>query len=200
HSHPDSAAHSKYYLCHRRLDSGQRRQALSISAGDPVNQLRWIALRRAMLFTAPEALIYHRARDCSIHLISKQATQRFHVRDVFTQVFAFRCFENFRDFSKSPAPHDEEECVQADLALSDVLMPVHPGAARGFGIVQMNSSETVESDYAIEFAKRSLSPGFAADVVAGGENVRGVQTNTKALRFAHALDDVSDLLEAMTKT
>ena len=64
----------------------------------------------------------------------------------------------------------------------------------------MNGSETIESDYAIEFAKRFLSPGFAADVAAGSENVRGVQTNTKALRFAYTLDDVSDLLEAMTKT
>ena len=92
------------------------------------------------------------------------------------------------------------ECVQADLAPSDVLMPVHPRAARGFGIVQMNGSETIESDYAIEFAKRFLSPPFAADVVAGGENVRGVQTNTKALRFAHVLDDARDLLESVAET
>src|SRR5207249_10431926 len=120
--------------------------------------------------------------------------------DVCTQVFAFRRFESVRDFSKWPAAHDVAECVQADLALSDVLMPVHPRAARGFGIVQMNGSEAIESDYAIEFAKRFLSPGFAADVAAGSENVRGVQTNTKAPRFADTRDDVRDVPEAMTKT
>ena len=81
-----------------------------------------------------------------------------------------------------------------------MLVSIHPRTAHGFGIVHVNGGETVESDYAIEFAKCFLDPGFTPDVVAGGENVCGVETNTKALRFAHVLDDVTDLLEAMTKT
>ncbi len=100
--------------------------------------------------------------------------ERFHVRDVFTQFPAFRRFENLRDFSKSPVAHDKAECVQADLAFADVLMSVHPRAARGFGIVQVNGSQAIETDHAIEFAKCFLDPGFIPGVVTGGENVRGV--------------------------
>ena len=116
------------------------------------------------------------------------------------QFLAFRRFENLWDFSKSPVAHNKAECVQTDLALSDVLVSIHPRTAHGFGIVHVNGGETVESDYAIEFAKCFLDPGFTPDVVTGGENVRGVETNTKSLRLAHILDDVSDLLESVAQT
>ena len=64
----------------------------------------------------------------------------------------------------------------------------------------MNGRETLETNRALEFAERLLGPGFAADVIAGGKDVRGVETNTKPFRFAHIVDDVSDLLERMAKT
>src|SRR6266571_3921261 len=64
----------------------------------------------------------------------------------------------------------------------------------------MDRRETVESNQAIEFAEGLLDPGFAADVVAGGEDVRGIETNTEPLRLAHVFDEVSDLLEPVTET
>src|SRR5437016_2440592 len=43
-------------------------------------------------------------------------------------------------------------------------------------------------------------PRFADDVVTGGENVRGVEANTKPLRLARVGDDVSDLFEGVAET
>ena len=41
---------------------------------------------------------------------------------------------------------------------------------------------------------------LAADVVAGGEDMRGIETNTKPFRLAHVVDDVGDLFESLAET
>src|SRR5205809_6744513 len=101
----------------------------------------------------------------------QQPAQRFQVFHVFTQLFAFWRFQNLRDLSKSSVSHEEPKCVQPYLALADVLMSIHPRAARRFGIVHVNRGETFVTNYSIEFAKCLLNGGFAADVIAGRKNV-----------------------------
>ena len=63
----------------------------------------------------------------------------------------------------------------------------------------MNRGQTVETNHAIEFAKRFLDLDFAADVVAGRENVRGIKTNAETFRFAHMVNDVGEVLEPMAE-
>jgi hypothetical protein len=52
--------------------------------------------------------------------------------------------------------HDQAECIQTNPAFADVFMSIDARAARGFGIVKVNGSETIPADYAIEFTQ-SLS-------------------------------------------
>ena len=74
-------------------------------------------------------------------------------------------------------------------------MSIHPRAARSFGIVQVNCDETIQANDAIEFAECLPNRGLAADVVAGSENMRGIEADTQSLRFAHAADNVREMLE-----
>src|SRR5207244_2089641 len=73
-------------------------------------------------------------------------------------------------------------------------------SARGLRIVHVNRGETVETDYAIELAKRFLHPGLTSEVVARGEHVRSVETNAEAFRLARVFNDVGDLFETMPET
>ena len=62
----------------------------------------------------------------------------------------------------------------------------------------MNRNETIQSDFPIEFAKCFSNAGFGADVVTRREKVRSIQTNAEALRFTDVVDDVREMLDAMT--
>ena len=78
-------------------------------------------------------------------------------------------------------------------------MSIYPRAAHGLGIVHMNGDEALESDRAIELAKCFFDRDLTSNVITGGKNMGRVQANTKPLRFAHIVEDVSDLLESVTK-
>lgn len=101
---------------------------------------------------------------------------------------------------ESPVAHDESKRIETDLTFADVLMSIHPRAARRFGIVHVDRGETIATNYAIECQKRSLNGGFAPDIITGGENVRGIETNAKSLGLADVLYNISDLFKAMTET
>ena len=86
----------------------------------------------------------------------QQSAERLHVRDILGKIFFFRCLEHFRDLAKTAVAHDEAERIETDPAFADVLMSIYARAACGFGIVQVNTGQSIETDDAIEIAK-----GFA---------------------------------------
>ena len=90
--------------------------------------------------------------------MSDQLAQRFQIHDIFAQAFSLWCLEYFRDFSETVIAHDEAESSQTDFALADVLMSIHTRAARGFGIIEMNRNETVETDCSMKLGE-DLSHG-----------------------------------------
>src|SRR5205085_6862414 len=64
----------------------------------------------------------------------------------------------------------------------------------------MQGRKSIQSDHAIEFAKRFLHSRFAADVVTSLEDVGGVEADTKPLQLAHVLDDRGEMLELVAET
>src|SRR5437762_6179252 len=64
----------------------------------------------------------------------------------------------------------------------------------------MQCRETVQPDHPIELAKGFPNRGFVADVVTGGEDVRGIETNAEPFRFTHVGDDGGEMLEAIAET
>src|SRR2546430_2433003 len=115
-------------------------------------------------------------------------------------IFAFRRFENFRNFRKTALAHDEAKSIQPDFAFSDVFMPIHARAARRLGVVEMNRGEAIKADHAIKFAKCFPDRQPTADIVTGGENMRCVEANTKTLGLANIVNDVSKMLKPVSET
>ncbi len=64
----------------------------------------------------------------------------------------------------------------------------------------MQRHEMFQPDRAIEFRKHLARRSLGREVVTGRENVRGIEANAEALRFAHVGDDVGDMLESIAKT
>jgi len=70
----------------------------------------------------------------------------------------------------------------------------------GLGIVEMKRSQSLQANGAVESAKHFPNSGLAPDVIACGEDVSGVQTNAKAFRLGHVLNEIGDLLESVAET
>ena len=81
-------------------------------------------------------------------------------------------------------------------------VPIDARATRSFGIIQVNCRQPVPRlrDNPIEFAKCFFRRNLRADVVTGSKNVSGIEANGESFRFAHIVNDMRNLLEAMTKT
>src|SRR3989337_1913429 len=68
-----------------------------------------------------------------------------------------------------------------------------------FRIVEVKGGEAGESYRVIELSESPLVAFFRANVVAGGEGMLGVKTNTNAVAFFRGIDHSADLLEAIAK-
>src|SRR5260370_6470367 len=63
----------------------------------------------------------------------------------------------------------------ADFAFADVLVAVHTTAERNFGVVDVEDRDAREADGAVDEFERGGEAGFAFDVVARREQMRGVE-------------------------
>ena len=74
------------------------------------------------------------------------------------------------------------ERFEPEAALADVLVPIDPAAARLLRIVQVKRREAIEANDAIEIRERVAIALFAAEVVAGRQQVAGIEADGDARR------------------
>ena len=86
-----------------------------------------------------------------------------------------------------------------EAALADVLVPIDAAAARLLRVVQVKHLDAVEADDAIERLERLAIALFGADVVAGGQQVAGVEADADARRAVEPLEDRREVLEAVAE-
>jgi len=79
-----------------------------------------------------------------------------------------------------------------------MLVSIYSRTAVGLGIVYVNRNESFATDDTIEFLKCFPRSGFAVDLIARGEHVRGIEAHTQSLRLASVRDYVREMLESMT--
>ena len=88
---------------------------------------------------------------------------------------------------------------EADFALADVRVSVDLRGEIGFGIVQVERDDLVETDQRIELA-HSLVPAFGcAYVVTGGEKVGRVEADGEAFHVANAFKNGGEMLESIAE-
>ncbi len=63
----------------------------------------------------------------------------------------------------------------------------------------MEGDQALESDVPIEFAERALVTFFAAQIVAGGEGVLGIEAEPQPIAFFDGVEDPPHLFEAITQ-
>ena len=90
---------------------------------------------------------------------------------------------------------DAPKRLQADIALADVLVPIHARTERRLRIVHVQHGNALEPHGAIERRNRLRKPRFGVDFVAGFEGMRRVQTNSQR-QIRRGVEDRSQLLEA----
>lgn len=93
--------------------------------------------------------------------------------------------------------HQELEALETDFPLAEHRMPVDAGAELFHGVVDVKSVEVIEADDPIEFFQGFFPALFGADVVAGDENVAGVDADADPDFFMNRLDDRGDLLKSV---
>src|SRR5579859_1725701 len=85
---------------------------------------------------------------------------------------------------------------QADGSLSDMLMAIETGAARGFGVVHVPDADLLEADGAGEQGDGFLVAGCGDNVVSGDVAVTGVEACADGDDRAQAVQELGDLFEA----
>src|ERR1051326_7252953 len=90
---------------------------------------------------------------------------------------------------------DEAEGVDADFSLADVLMPVDARAERLLRVVEVERADLADAGVAVDLVDDALPSVARADVVAGGEDVAGVDADADALFVVDEGDDPPPLLQ-----
>src|SRR6266849_5709647 len=83
----------------------------------------------------------------------------------------------------------------ADFAFANVFVAVHTTAERNFGVVDMEDRDALEADGAVDEFERGGEAGFALDVVARGEQMRGVETRAD-LQALHRVQHFAEFFQA----
>lgn len=104
-------------------------------------------------------------------------------------------FENERAASEPRMIQNAAKRIAADLAFADVLVTIKMRAEGGFGIVRVNDMDARETHGSLDFGKRAFETFGCAQIMTGGEKMRGIDANTER-EFETLVDDALDFGEA----
>ena len=79
-------------------------------------------------------------------------------------------------------------------------MAVYTGAYFALGVVEVEGIEPLKTDYAVECFKRFVASGGGGEVVAGGEDVAGVDADANRDFLMDPVDDVTEVFELPADT
>src|SRR5260370_7816790 len=85
--------------------------------------------------------------------------------------------------------------LRSDFAFADVLVAVDSAAQRNLRVVDVEDRDALKADDAFDEFERRGEAGFALDVVARGEQVRGVEACTD-LQTLQPVQYFTDLFQA----
>lgn len=109
--------------------------------------------------------------------------------------FGFGGFDDDRGVGESGVVNEAPECGFADFAFAEVVVAVDAGAEGFFAIVAMDDFNAVAADQAVEFGEGGFVSFFGADVVAGGEDVAGVEADGEVFGVAGKFENFGEMFE-----
>src|SRR5687768_231607 len=110
------------------------------------------------------------------------------------RVFFLWGFEDLGGLLECLVADDRLEAVEADEAFADVVVAIDAAAEFFFRVVEVPDLDALDADRLFDVLhERGILA--AAEVVAGGEEVGGVEADGEALRLLHHLDDLGEVFE-----
>ncbi len=106
-----------------------------------------------------------------------------------------RRLQQFGQAGEAGVVEEHAEGFQADLSLTDVLVPVDTRAERLLRVVEVEGTDVIEADEALDLSRQPLVAVTGPDVVAGGKDVAGVDADADALAVVEAVEDRSELFD-----
>ena len=120
-----------------------------------------------------------------------------------TTVRGLQAFADFRVSMSIGRPGESRilqqppERFEAQASVADVLVAIDPAAARPLRVVRVEHAQPVEPDEPPKRLERLAVAVRRDDVVAGRDEVAGVEAHAGARRSVEVLDDGGQVLEAM---
>ncbi len=108
-------------------------------------------------------------------------------------------FEDEGEFGDAGIGHQVSEGRTAYAAFGDVFVSIDTGVESGFGIVNVDDLEAREAYGVVELADGIAIGRRGSQVVPGGKDVAGVETDAEAVGAFDIFDDGGELIEAMAE-
>ncbi len=107
----------------------------------------------------------------------------------------FGSFDDDRGFLKAGVVNKATESSFSDFAFTQVVVSVNAGAEGFFAIVAVDDFYLIATDEAVKFGKCGFVGFFGADIVSGGKDVTGVETDCEVFGAAGELENLGKMLE-----
>jgi hypothetical protein len=79
------------------------------------------------------------------------------------------------------------------MTQTDMLVTVDPGVEALFRVIQVDKLEAFKADLPVEFPHRPFVDPRGADIIAGGKDMAGVQTDAKPLPVPGMFQNIGKL-------
>jgi hypothetical protein len=108
-------------------------------------------------------------------------------------------FDQLRDPGEAGIVEQEGKGVEADLPFTDVLVAIDPGAQRLLRVVEVKGADVGDAYVPVQVLDRSLVAVACPDVIAGGEDVAGVETDSHPAAVIDQAEHVAKFFEAASE-
>src|SRR5262249_39355118 len=103
--------------------------------------------------------------------------------------------QHFGPPREAPVVEQEPDRCQTERAAADVLVAIEARAERRLGIVEVKRKHALESHGGLALCHRAAVAGLGADVVAGREEMTGVEAHAQTLGPGGTLEQGAELAE-----
>src|SRR4051812_24136306 len=135
----------------------------------------------------------------SPHGLPPQAADELHILLGDVMPVDAGTLQHRRDALETGLAEEGTKALPPDLALADRRVAIPVGAQRVGGVVHVQQLELLEADLRVDLVDQVLRPLRRRDVVAGGEEMAGVDAEAKALGAARLVDQLGGLVEVASE-
>ena len=110
-------------------------------------------------------------------------------------ILALGSFDDLRDACKPGVGHQRTETLLADEPLTDMIVPVDPGAKFFLRIIDVHGKNAVKADNGVEFLHRLFPSFFGMNSVTGRKQMARIKAYRHAFVLRHQVHNAPEVLK-----